>query len=85
MLSKREVSARLIAALNIWVMPRKLGRVTGAAAGFLLPNETADLRAPDVSFFRAERLKRSPRAFAELGAYLMVEIKSKTDRLEALR
>jgi Uma2 family endonuclease len=80
-----EVGARLIAFLNIWVMPRKLGRVTGAAAGFLLPNETADLRAPDVAFIRAERLKRSPRYFAELVPDLMVEIKSNTDRLEALR
>src|SRR5512136_2780149 len=61
-----EVGARLIAFLNIWVMPRKLGRVTGASAGFLLPNKTADLCASDVSFVRAERLKRSPRTFAEL-------------------
>ncbi len=80
-----EVGARLITFLNIWVMPRKLGRVTGAAAGFRLPTEKADLRAPDVSFVKAERLKRSPRAFAELVPDLMGEIKSNTDRLEALR
>lgn len=80
-----EVGARLIAFLNIWVMPRKLGRVTGASAGFLLPNKTADLRASDVSFVRAERLKRSPRTFAELVPDLIAEIKSNTDRHEALR
>lgn len=65
-------------------LPRNLGRVTGAAAGFRLPNENADLRAPDVSFVKAERLKRSPRAFADLVPDLTVEIKSKTDRITPL-
>lgn len=80
-----EIGTRLSTFLNIWVMPRKLGRVTGAAAGFRLPNENTDLRAPDVSFVSAERLKRSPRAFAELVPDLMVEIKSKTDRIKPIQ
>jgi Uma2 family endonuclease len=82
---KREVGARLIAFLNIWVIFRKLGRLMGASAGFLLPNETADLRDSDVLFVRAERLKCSRRAFAELVPDLMGEIKSNTDRLKLLR
>ncbi|NJL00938.1 MAG: Uma2 family endonuclease [Spirulinaceae cyanobacterium RM2_2_10] len=66
-----------------WVRTRQLGRVTGAGAGFSLPN--ADTRAPDVSFVRAERLRRSPQRFATLAPDLMVEVKSPTDRLSALR
>ena len=79
-----EISARLITFLNIWVMPRNLGRVTGSAAGFILPNPTSDLRAPDVSFVLAERMKRSPRNFADLVPDLIVEVKSKTDRIKPL-
>jgi Uma2 family endonuclease len=66
-----------------WVRPRRLGRVTGSSAGFILPN--CDTRAPDVSFVQAERLRRSPRSFAELAPDLMVEVKSPTDSLSKLR
>lgn len=66
-----------------WVRPRKLGRVTGSSAGFTLPN--SNTRAPDVSFVQAERLRRSPRSFAELAPDLMVEVKSPTDSLTKLR
>ncbi len=66
-------SSRLLTFLNIWVMPRKLGRVTGSSAGFILPSietdetggnpEKRNLRALDVSFVRAERLKKTQRDF----------------------
>ncbi len=78
-----EVSIELAAQLRNWVRPRKLGRVTGSSAGFILPN--ADTRAPDVSFVKAERLRESPRRFAELAPDLMVEVKSPTDNLQTLR
>ncbi|MCP2728768.1 Uma2 family endonuclease [Limnofasciculus baicalensis] len=80
-----EIGSRLIIFLGPWVLARKLGRVTGAAAGFRLPNDNQDLRAPDVSFVSAERLKHSPRAFAEVVPDLMVEIKSKTDRIKPIQ
>lgn len=80
-----EIGTRLSTFLNNWVMPRQLGRVTGAAAGFRLPTTNKDLRAPDVSFVKAERLKRSPRSFVDLVPDLMVEIKSKTDRLKPIK
>ncbi len=89
-----EIGAELIRLLGNWVRPRKLGRVTGSSAGFILPRlETEDneadvekrnLRAPDVSFVRAERLKISKRDFVELVPDLMVEIKSKCDRIKPL-
>lgn len=33
-----EIGTCLITFLNNWVMSRKLGRVTGSSAGFILPN-----------------------------------------------
>jgi Uma2 family endonuclease len=83
--------ARLLAN---WVRPQRLGRVTGSSAGFILPSledvEEADklkrnLRAPDVSFVRADRLKRTKRDFVELVPDLIVEVKSKSDRVPTLQ
>lgn len=77
--------ARLLAN---WVRPQRLGRVTGSSAGFILPSledvEEADklkrnLRAPDVSFVRADRLKKTKRDFVEIMPDLMVEVKSKSE------
>lgn len=78
-----EVATEAARLLGNWVKPRKLGRVTGSSAGFSLPN--SDLRAPDVSFVLAERLRKSPRSFAELAPDLMVEVKSPNDSLKSLR
>ncbi len=90
-----EIGSRLLTFLNIWVMPRKLGRITGSSAGFILPSietdetggdpEKRNLRAPDVSFVRAERLKKTQRDFVQLVPDLMVEVKSKSDRLKPLQ
>ncbi|BAY41860.1 hypothetical protein NIES2111_62560 (plasmid) [Nostoc sp. NIES-2111] len=46
--------------------------------------EKSNLRAPDVSFVRAERLKRTQRDFVELVPDLTVEVKSKSDRIKPL-
>jgi len=78
-----EVASEFSAQIRNWVRPRQLGRVTGAGAGFILPN--SDTRAPDVSFVKAERLRRSPRSFAELAPDLMVEVKSPSDSVVELR
>ena len=78
-----EVGTEFARLLGNWVRPRQLGRVAGSSAGFRLPNK--DLRAPDVSFIRADRLKRSTEDYAELLPDLVVEVKSKTDSLDKLR
>ncbi|AFZ26882.1 hypothetical protein Cylst_4826 [Cylindrospermum stagnale PCC 7417] len=78
-----EVGTEFARILGNWVRPRKLGRVVGSSAGFRLPN--SDLRAPDVSFVRAEKLKRSTEDYAELVPDLVVEVRSKTDSLDKLR
>lgn len=74
-----EIGAQLIFLLKLWVNPRKLGRIFDSSGGFILPN--TDLRAPDVSFVAAERLKRTVRDFVQLVPDLVVEIKSKSDRV----
>ncbi|NJN85558.1 MAG: Uma2 family endonuclease [Leptolyngbyaceae cyanobacterium SL_7_1] len=77
-----EVASRVVIKMGSWVDERRLGRITGSSAGFVLPN--SDTRAPDVSFVLAERLRRSPRSFAELAPDLMVEVKSPTDSARKL-
>ena len=78
-----EIGAEFGRLLGNWVKPRKLGRVFESSGGFILLN--SDLRAPDVSFVIADRLKQSKRYFAELVPDLVVEIKSQSDRLKPLR
>lgn len=77
-----EVAATVVGELYRWVKPRKLGRVAASSAGFRLPN--SDVRAPDASFILAERLRRSPRSFAELAPDLTVEVKSPSDSVDDL-
>ncbi|MEH1779296.1 MAG: hypothetical protein V7K67_29320 [Nostoc sp.] len=49
-----EIGAQLSTFLNIWVIPRKLWRINGSGAGFILPNieeddsEKRNLRSPDI-------------------------------------
>ena len=59
-----EVGVRLIAALYAWVNPRRLGRLFDSSGAFIFPN--TNLKVPDVSFIRAQRLKKSVRYFGEL-------------------
>lgn len=77
-----EVAARMIGKLFPYVDANRLGRVAASSAGFILPD--SNTRAPDVSFVRAERLRRAPRSFAQLAPDLMVEVKSPTDSVDDL-
>ena len=79
-----EVGARLIRFLGNWVDPRRLGRVFDSSGGFILPTASSNLKAPDVSFVLAERLRQSPRYFAQMLPDLTVEIKSQSDRIKPL-
>jgi Uma2 family endonuclease len=78
-----EIGSILIRLLGNWVYPRRLGRVFDSAGGFILPN--TDLKAPDVSFVRASRLRQRRRYFAEMVPDLVVEIKSQSDRIKPLK
>lgn len=77
-----EIGVRFIAFLFAWVNPRRLGRVFESSGGFILPN--TNLRAPDVSFVRAEKIKRKLRYFAQMVPDLTVEIKSQSDTIKPL-
>ncbi|MGB7893033.1 MAG: Uma2 family endonuclease [Microcoleus sp.] len=77
-----EISSRLIAFLFAWINPRRLGRVFDSAGGFIMPD--TNVKAPDVSFVRAARLRQSPRYFGELVPDLVVEIKSLSDRIKLI-
>lgn len=78
-----EIGVIFIRLLANWVYPRRLGRVFDSAGGFILPN--TDLKAPDVSFVRASRLRERRRYFAEMVPDLVVEIKSQSDRIKPLK
>ena len=77
-----EIGVRFIAFLFAWVEPRRLGRVFDSAGGFIMPD--TNLKAPDVSFVRASRLRQSVRYFAEIVPDLVVEIKSQSDRIKSI-
>ncbi|MCX7966931.1 MAG: Uma2 family endonuclease [Armatimonadetes bacterium] len=73
-LEQEDVGAILVAHLVNYVIPKKLGRIYMSQAGFRMPN--GDLRAPDVSFVRTEKLPsgRSPKKFGHFPPDLAVEI-----------
>lgn len=75
-----EIGTSFATLLSNWVKPRRLGRVTGSSAGFRMPN--GDLVAPDAAFVSAEKLRESPRSYADLVPDLVVEVKSSTDSVK---
>jgi Uma2 family endonuclease len=78
-----EIGIRFSWLLMNWVNPRRLGRVFDSSGGFVMPN--TNLLSPDIAFVSAERLKRSQRSYGELVPDLVVEIKSKSDRLSSVQ
>lgn len=84
-LESDEVAAEIIRQLGNWVRPRRLGRVAASSAGYVLPNADADVRAPDASFIRADRLKKPTRKFAQLVPDLLFEVASEGDTPQTLR
>jgi Uma2 family endonuclease len=85
-LESDEVAVEIARQLGNWVRPRRLGRVAGSSAGFVLMDEDEeDVRAPDCSFIRANRLRRTTEDYAQLLPDLMFEVRSKTDSIEGLR
>lgn len=84
-LESDEVALEIGRQLANWVRPRRLGRVIGSSGGYILPNVDKDVRAPDASFIKAERLKRPTEDYAQLVPDLSFEVKSKTDSIGKLR
>lgn len=84
-LESDEVALEIGRQLANWVRPRRLGRVIGSSGGYVLPNTDEDVRAPDASFVRAERMPRTTSKYAELVPDLMFEVRSENDTLTKLR
>lgn len=72
-LEQGAISMDLATRLNDFVRRRKLGRVFDAQTGFRLHG---NLRYPDISFVRAERLPQGPlpKTFADFAPDLAVEV-----------
>lgn len=80
-----EIGAHLLTALRKFVSERKLGIVCGSSAGYWM--KSGNLRSPDVSFIRKERLqgyKRPPKGFFKGSPDIAIEILSPTDTIESL-
>ncbi len=80
-----EIGANLLTALRKFVSERKLGIVCGSSAGYWM--KSGNLRSPDVSFIRKERLqgyKRPPKGFFKGSPDIAIEILSPTDTVESL-
>jgi Uma2 family endonuclease len=75
------VAANIQAALISFIKPRRLGIVAIAEAGFIIERNPDTVRAPDVSFIRAERIPPEGVAGFFPGAPdLAVEVLSPNDR-----
>ena len=73
-------------ALQNFVLPRRLGRVTGSDAGVLLERSPDTVREPDIAFFSAAKIPPGVRVrgYYEVPPDLAVEIASPTDSAAAL-
>ena len=80
-----EVASEINRQLGNWVRPRRLGRIVGSSGGYKLPNPDEDVRAPDVSFIKAERMPHTTQDYSQVVPDLMFEVVSKTDSLKKLR
>ncbi len=77
-----DIEAGFVARLWLHVVPRKLGRVYNADAGFVLFGNPRLVRVPDAAFVRADRLPPEAERdkFLRLAPDLVVEVVSPTDR-----
>jgi Uma2 family endonuclease len=76
------IAARLTARLWQHVEQRKLGVVYAAETGFLLSRDPDTVRAPDVAFVRAGRLREAAETegYLALAPDLVIEVVSANDR-----
>ncbi len=77
-----EIGGILIRLLGNWVYLRRLGRLLDCAGNFILLN--TELKAPDVSFVRASRLRQGRRYFTKMVPALAVGIKSQSYSIKFL-
>ena len=76
-----EIVMKLGFLLNAFIIPRKLGRLTGSDAGVWLERDPDTVREPDIAYTSAARLPPGVRVrgYAEVVPDLVVEIVSPSD------
>lgn len=81
------LAARISYFFNSWVMPRKLGFVTGADGSYVLHRNAPDtVRIPDVGFISKERLPKLPDdGFIPMPPDIAVEVISRSEGAEDIR
>jgi Uma2 family endonuclease len=81
------VGLKLLAALLQYVEEHDLGLVVSMDTGFVLADEPATVRAPDLAFISKERLPADgiPTGYWRLSPDLAVEIVSPADRMDAVQ
>jgi Uma2 family endonuclease len=80
------LGGRMVYFLNNWVIPRKLGHVTGADGSYILHKNVPDtVRIPDAGFISRERLPKLPTKFIPIPPDLAVEVVSPGDDADELR
>ena len=80
------IAALLITALNNFVLPRKLGWVTGEACTIRM--KRGRVRLPDVAFISAERIAALPKphpAIPSIGPDLAIEVLSESNTKAEIR
>ncbi len=72
--------------LNAFILPRKLGVLTGSDAGVLLERDPDTVRAPDIAYFAAAKMPLDMRipGYAEVAPDLAVEVASPSDSRRAV-
>ncbi len=82
-----EQNSEITTQLRLWTRKTRLGFCTDSSGGFVLPNGAR--RSPDASWTSKERLKSlgpdAKRSFLHLAPDFVIELRSSTDRLPALR
>jgi Uma2 family endonuclease len=76
------VAATILTLINEFARLHRLGKVGGADFGSILAREPDTVRAPDVAFYRTDRLPPGgiPSMYWELAPDLAVEVLSPSDR-----
>jgi len=77
------VAGKIMVSLGSFVYERNLGRVYIAEAGYRLARDPDTVRAPDVSFVRTERVRKSSR-FIEGAPDVAFEVVSPTDSYDEI-
>jgi Uma2 family endonuclease len=79
-----QVALLLVIRLGSYVLQHGLGILAGADGGVVLGRNPDTVRAPDISFIRAERVVDTGRGYFEGAPDLAVEVLSPSDRYSAV-